>query len=872
MKASELRRRYLEYFVAHEHRLMPSSPLVPNDPTLLFTAAGMVQFKDVFWGRVAPTHGKVTTCQKCFRTTDIEEVGRTAFHHTFFEMLGNFSFGEYFKQGAIELAWAFLTKELGLPVERLSVSVYEDDDEAFSLWSDGIGLPTERITRLGKKHNWWGPVGDSGPCGPDSEIFYDCGADKACGPDCQGVACDCSRYSEIWNLVFMEYDAQEDGSLHPLARKNIDTGMGLERTSAALQGVDSNFDLELFRPIMDAIAAKVPKPIGADAIAYRNTIADHMRGILFLLAEGVFPGNEKQGYVLRRILRRAIRASERLELPTGALATFIDPVIDSLGDVYPEIADIRETAGKLIAREEDVFRRTLRDGERRLQKALDDLSGSGDSILPGEVAFELNDTYGFPLEMTQEIASERGVEIDLDGFERALEAQRKRSRSAIDADVSVHADADRIPAGKAPSTFRGYDTDVLEAVLENAVGQEGKPTQRFVFAETPFYAEAGGQVGDTGTIENLSRPGTAQVSAVTKNDAGVYLHGVTIVTGTFEIGDRCRLSIDAERRRRIERNHTATHLLHKALRETLGAHVKQAGSEVSDEELRFDFSHFEKMTPAQIAQAEDMANQAVLCDLVVEPREMPLAEATKEGAIGLFEDEYRGKELVRVLTVRDPDSGEVTSKELCGGTHVRRTGEIGSIKIVSEESIASGVRRLRALTGDAVLTYIRDRDALAADVRRSLGDDWEAGLKRLRDETQELKRRLDEISSGQVETLRDELVSRAQEIGGVRLIAGRVALAADLLKELADRLEEAATPAVIVLSSESEGRGLVVCKVSAGVEAVNAGTIVRAMSKALGGGGGGPKGFAQGGGPNPDALNDALQIGIDDANRALQAT
>ena len=867
MKASELRRRYLEYFVAHEHKLLPSSPLVPNDPTLLFTAAGMVQFKDVFWGRVVPTYAKATTCQKCFRTTDIEEVGRTAFHHTFFEMLGNFSFGDYFKQGAIELAWTFLTKELGLPVERLSVSVYEDDEEAYALWNDGIGLAPDRITRLGKKHNWWGPVGDSGPCGPDSEIFYDCGADKACGPDCQGVACDCSRYSEIWNLVFMQYDAQEDGSLRPLKKKNIDTGMGLERTSAALQGVDSNFDLELFRPIMDAIAAKAARPIGADAIAYRNTISDHMRGILFLLAEGVFPGNEKQGYVLRRILRRAVRASERLALPSGALATFVDPVVESLGDVYPEIVQIRETAGKLIAREEDVFRRTLRDGERRLEKALDELARGGDAILPGDVAFELNDTYGFPLEMTQEIARERGIEVDLGGFRRALDAQRARSRAVGEAVAAGTADGQVWTGDIATATrFVGYTDDVCDASLVAIDATRGS----MVFAETPFYAEAGGQVADTGTIENLDRPGIADVSRVARNDASATVHSVTIREGTFEPGDRCRLSIDAVRRRRIERNHTATHLLHAALRETLGAHVKQAGSVVSDRELRFDFSHFEKLSPEQIAQVEDIAIRAVLRDLVVEAREMPLAEATEAGAIGLFEDEYRGKERVRVLTVYDPESGDEISKELCGGTHVRRSGEIGSIKIVTEESIASGVRRVRALTGDAILSYIRDRDALAAAVRDALGDDWEAGLDRLRDEIRQLKNRLDEIASGTVERLRDELLSDAEEVEGVRLIGGRVDLASEPLKDLADQLEACAQPAVVVLSSASDGRGLVVCKVSAGVNSVNAGQIVREMSKALGGGGGGPKGFAQGGGPNTGALADALRIGRESARRVLQ--
>ncbi|MBU1049349.1 alanine--tRNA ligase, partial [Candidatus Bipolaricaulota bacterium] len=441
MKASDLRTRYLEFFAARDHMKLPSSPLVPNDPTLLFTSAGMVQFKDYFAGRAAAPYPRVTTCQKCFRTTDIENVGKTAFHHTFFEMLGNFSFGDYFKEGAINLAWEFLTRELAIDPTKLWVTVYQEDDEAYDIWHDVMGVPSERMMRLGKKHNWWGPVGNAGPCGPDSEIHFDTGIEHGCGrPDCEGPACDCNRFSEIWNLVFMQYEAQEDGTLVPLKRKNIDTGMGLERMTTTLQGASTNFETDLFCSVVEAIEAASPRTLSQGDTIYRNTIADHIRAVLFLLSEGLMPSNERQGYVLRRILRRAIRAGEQLELAPGSLATFVEPVIETMGAIYPEIMDSRKLAHRLITREEETFRRTLRDGERRLAKMLDDLEASGERTLPGEAVFELNDTYGFPLEMTQEIAGDRGFSVEILSYEKALEQQRARSRVSIETSTSVRAD------------------------------------------------------------------------------------------------------------------------------------------------------------------------------------------------------------------------------------------------------------------------------------------------------------------------------------------------------------------------------------------------------------------------------------------------
>jgi alanyl-tRNA synthetase len=857
MQSHELRRRYLGFFAERGHKLVPSSPLVPNDPTLLFTAAGMVQFKDYFWGRSEPSFRRATSCQKCFRTTDIEQVGRTAYHHTFFEMLGNFSFGDYFKQGAIELAWEFLTRELGIPGEHFAITVYEEDDEAYAIWRDVAGVPSERIVRLGKDSNWWGPVGETGPCGPDSELHYDTGKERACGPACRGPACDCDRYAEIWNLVFMQYDALENGSFAPLARKNIDTGMGLERATAVLQGVPTNFDTDVFAPLLDAIAHCAGRRLRKEETPYRNTIADHIRGTLFLVADGVMPGNERQGYVLRRILRRAIRAGEKLEMQPGSLSTLVAPVIDSLGKVYPGIVSARDVTVRLINREEDTFRRTLRDGERRLDKITGDMEKSGDKVVPGDLVFELKDTYGYPLEMIEEILAERGLSFDRPAYDRAMAAQRTRSRRVLETTVSISATADvkMVPVGKEPTVFLGYDSTEAESDVENVLPQGQNVIENLVFPQSPFYAASGGQIADTGLAKNLSREGTARIVDVSKNPTGIFLHRVEILDGEFKPGDRCRLTVDVERRRRIERNHTATHLLHAGLRSVLGAHAQQAGSEVTDRELRFDFSHFEKMTPDEIARVEDFANAAVLADYEVPIRDVSLEEAHRRGAIGLFEDEYRGRDKVRLVEVND------VSLELCGGTHVRRTGEIGLIRVVSEESVASGVRRIRAVTGSATLAVLRGQHDRIERLRGALGDDIEVGIEKLRQRVLALEKELASLTAREVAAQGESLISEAETISGVKLIAARVDLASDALKSLADEIEERAQPAVLVLVGASDGRATAVCKVSKSVKGVDAGAVVRAMSKTLGGGGGGGRGFAQGGGPSLDRLGDALAEG-----------
>ncbi len=865
MNSRELREIYLSYFERHGHRRLPSASLIPDDPTLLFTSAGMVQFKDIFWGKAEPRWRRVTTCQKCFRTTDIERVGTTAYHHTFFEMLGNFSFGDYFKEGAIKLAWRFLTQELSLPKERLWVSVYEEDEEAYAIWRDVIGIPEERIVRLGKEHNWWGPVGGQGPCGPDTEIFWDWGEEHACGPDCKGLACDCDRFSEIWNLVFMQYDAGGDGTLRELSRKNIDTGMGLERTTAVLEGVMSDFDTDLFRPICEEIEALTPSRITDHGS--RNLIADHVRALVFLIADGVLPGNEKQGYVLRRVLRRAVRAADRLELPPGILTRLVDPVVVTLGDIYPEIVERRKLVEQVLTQEERAFRRTLKAGERRLLELLSGLSPG--EVLPGEAAFELYDTYGFPLELTQEIAGEQGIHVDREGFEQAMARQRARSRKVTTYEGG--ATSEEAVAAQA-TTFLGYETLEAESELLAILNEEGGELAaagpgeaRFVFSVTPFYAEAGGQIADTGRIENLSRSGWAEVTDVQKSPQGT-LHFVRVIEGEFRPGDRCRLRVDEERRRAIERAHTATHLLHAALRKTLGEHVIQAGSWVGPEELRFDFTHFSALSEEELTEVEQEAFSPVLADIPLVIREMPLEEAKAYGAIAHFEEEYRGKEKVRVVEVPG------VSKELCGGTHVRRTGEIGPIVILSEEAVAAGTRRIRALVGGKARGYLaslRDERKALARLLKVPEEEVSQGVARLLAEVAELRKRLEAMEERLAGLQAQELAAGAEEVGGAKLLGAVVEGGPDHAKRLVDLLADRLGRGAVILGTRAGDRAVVVAKV-AEEPRLSAGELVRAAAARLGGKGGGRPTFAQGGGPNAAALPQAIQAALKLAREKLK--
>ncbi len=861
MTGQELRALYLDYFRREGHAVLPSASLVPNDPTLLFTSAGMVQFKDIFWGKVPPVHPRVTTCQKCFRTTDIERVGTTAHHHTFFEMLGNFSFGDYFKEGAIELAWRFLTRELGLPRERLWVSVYEEDDEAAALWRKVAGLPRERIVRLSKEHNWWGPVGNSGPCGPDSEIYWDWGL-PPCGPDCK-PSCDCGKYSEVWNLVFMQYDAQPDGSLRELARKNIDTGMGLERMAAVLQGVRSNFDTDLFRPIVEAVEGLARGGIPREGLHHRNAVADHIRAVAFLVADGVLPDSKSdRGSVLNKVFVRMLVSADALRIPLDAVSTLIEPVLTTFGDVYPEIRDRAPLTRKVVAAEVESYREI----RKRLERLAEGISPNL-RILPGQTAFTWYDTHGIPKEHIAAFAAERGLGVDWEGFERELEAQRARSRGAHEggstAPLPVSAEGKGSALRETRETeFVGYTALAAEAEVVDVVAE---PEVRLVFDRTPFYAEAGGQVADTGWIENLSRPGRAEVLDVQKSPRGT-VHTVRVHEGEFRHGDRCRLVVDEGRRRKIERAHTATHLLHAALRRVLGDHVIQAGSSVEPEEFRFDFTHFAPLAAEELAQVEGLVYEAVLQDIPLRIEELPLEEAKKRGAIAHFEEEYRGKERVRVVQVPG------FSMELCGGTHVRRTGEIGLLVLLSEEAVGAGVRRLRALVGGAAGHYVADLRRERREVAALLEvpePELAAGVRRVLDEARALRRRAESLE-GELASLRAEgLLASAREVGGTKLLSAIADGGAEDAKRFADALAARLGRCAVVVGARGEGKGVVVAKV-VDEPRLSAGDLVRIASQALGGKGGGRPTFAQGGGPNVQALPEALERALAHAEAQLR--
>ncbi len=863
MQTSQLRESFLNFFLTHGHKVLPSSSIVPNDPTLLFTSAGMVQFKEIFQGARQPLFPRVVTCQKCFRATDIEKVGKTSYHHTFFEMLGNFSFGDYFKEGAIELAWEFLTHELGISPDNLWVSVYEEDDETHSIWQNSIGIPPAKIIRLGKADNWWGPVGNSGPCGPDTEIFYDFGEKKGCGPTCAGVSCNCARFNEVWNLVFIQYDAQLDGTLLPLREIGIDTGMGLERTAALLQGVASNFEIDIFRPLIDQIETAYSGKREEGQIALRNLIADHIRAIVFLIAAGVVPASDKQGYVLRRLLRRTVRASETLHLTPGILPHLVDPVVETMSALYPEIELRSALAKRIITSEESTFRRTLLAGERMLAEIISALLAQNEKIIPGKQVFELYDTYGFPIEMTEEIAAAAKIKIDHTGFEQEMAKQKNRSRAGKKESVSkIKVD----PLHQHGSLFCGYTTDTVvseilqiiplprenqPATLAINAGEEGI----IILRQTPFYAESGGQIADTGEIENQTRHGQGQVVDVQQDASGTFLHQVKVIAGGFSANDLALLKIDSKRRRRIERNHTATHLLHAALRQILGEHVVQSGSRVTEEDLRFDFNHFASVRPAELTAVENIANLILLDDIAVKTTEMPLTEALELGAIAHFDEEYEGKELVRLIQVGH------FSAELCGGTHVRRSGEIGLIKIISEESVAAGKRRIRAVTGDGVLQWVRSEENILTQLRERLGTDPLQGLSRLKEESEQLQTRVNRLTNELLHEKKEAFLRRGEMIDGVMLVVGRLDMGIEELKMMADILLADAARAATLLIGDDGNRAVALCKVTANLNAVAAGKVVREIAALLGGGGGGSRTFAQGGGPDVSKIDAALKQG-----------
>ncbi|AJY52045.1 alanine--tRNA ligase [Halomonas sp. KO116] len=858
MKSAEIRQAFLTFFEKQGHTIVPTSSLVPgNDPTLLFTNAGMVPFKDVFLGRDPRSYVRATSAQRCVRAggkhNDLDNVGYTARHHTFFEMLGNFSFGDYFKQDAIRFAWVFLTETLGLPKEKLWVTVHVSDDEAERIWKDEIGIDPERFSKLDEDNFW--QMGDTGPCGPSSEIFFDHGPEVWGGPPGSPEE-DGDRYIEIWNLVFMQFDRDSQGTLNPLPKPSIDTGMGLERVAAVMQGVHSNYEIDLFQSLLQAAAKATGHP--DTATPSLRVIADHIRSCAFLIADGVLPSNEGRGYVLRRIIRRAIRHGHKL----GAVEPFFHKLVDALdaemGDAYPELHEANDQITRVLLKEEEQFARTLDHGMGLLNAALAELDGK---VLPGETVFKLYDTYGFPFDLTADVCRERGVTLDEEGFQQALEAQRDRARAAsqFGADYSASIELE------GETAFTGYDRLEDQAKVTALVDSEGNALAALeagqkgvvVLDRTPFYGESGGQVGDTGYL--YVGGGRFQVTD-TQKQSGHHLHQGIMVEGSLSVGASVRGEVDASLRAATIRNHSATHLLHKALRMVLGDHVQQKGSLVNAERLRFDFSHFEPMTAEQLAEVERLVNEQILANAPTKIEQMSLDQAKAKGAAALFEAKYA--ENVRVLTIGADDF----SIELCGGTHVTRSGDIGCCHVMSEVGIASGVRRIEAITGENALAYFREQEARLERLGERLKtkpEQVEARVESLVERNRSLEKELEQLKAKLASAAGSDMLNQVQEINGVKLLATQLeGVSGKDLRGILDQLKNKLSSGVIILGVADQAAGKV--SLIAGVTQdltgqVKAGELVNHVASQVGGKGGGRADMAQAGGSQPDALPGALK-------------
>ena len=859
MSATEVRSAFLEFFKERGHRVVPSASLVPgNDPTLLFTNAGMVQFKDVFLGKDQRDYKRAVTSQRCVRAggkhNDLENVGYTARHHTFFEMLGNFSFGDYFKRDAIRFAWEFVTERLRLDPERLWVTVFRDDDEAAQLWESEAGVPRERITRMGEQSNFWA-MGDTGPCGPCSEIFYDHGPQVQGGPPGSPDE-DGDRYVEIWNLVFMQYERSADGKLTPLPRPSVDTGAGLERVAAVMQGVQSNYDIDLFRDLIKSAAEVTASPgVAVDpGSPSLRVIADHIRACSFLVSDGVVPSNEGRGYVLRRIIRRAVRHGYKLGQSQPFFHKLVPVLARAMGDAYPELRERGAQIANVLRAEEERFAETLVAGMAQFEARM---AVAGSQTVPGPLLFLLHDTYGFPPDLTADIARERGLRVDMDGYEREMELQRERARAASKFNVDLRA-GESIAA---QSEFVGYDTLEAESrvvalrrngalVPELQSGEIGE----VVLARTPFYAESGGQVGDTGAL--LGAGGTRFNVADTQKLDKAIVHIGALEGAALAVGDAVTASVDAARRGAVRLNHSATHLLHAALREVLGTHVTQKGSLVAPDRLRFDFAHFQAVTPQELARIERMVNAEIRANAAAHTRLMDYDAAVAAGAMALFGEKYERE--VRVLNF-----GEF-STELCGGTHVSRTGDIGLFRITSESGVAAGVRRIEAVTGEGALDLVAHNDAVLREVgtllrggRDEIADKLRETLERVRAQERDIRTLKDKLASGQG----TDLASGAVDVAGTKVIAARVEGADSAsLRNAVDQLKSRLGSAIIVLAAvESPTKVLLVAGVTADRSGViKAGELVGSVAAQIGGKGGGRPDFAQAGGSKPEALDAAL--------------
>ena len=869
MKAAEIRQTFLKFFESKGHQIVASSPVVPgDDPTLLFTNAGMNQFKDVFLGFDKRSYTRATTSQKCIRAggkhNDLDNVGYTARHHTFFEMLGNFSFGDYFKTDAIAFAWELLTVHFKLSADKLWVTVYADDDEAYDIWHKSIGVPAERIVRIGDNKgaryasdNFW-MMGDTGPCGPCTEIFYDHGPEIPGGPPGSPNE-DGDRYIEIWNNVFMQFNRTEDGVMHKLPKPSVDTGMGLERLAAVLQHVHSNYEIDTFVALLAAAKAAVDSAGAIDCdkgSASLKVIADHIRACSFTIVDGVIPGNEGRGYVLRRIARRAIRHGYKLGARTPFFHKIVAELVNQMGDAYPEIRQAQTRVTEVLKQEEERFFQTIANGMEILEAALANLERSGEKQVDGETAFKLHDTFGFPVDLTADVCRERGVTVDQVGFDAAMTRQREQARAAGKFKMAAG-----LEYNGGATTFHGYDHVVFETAQVTAVYVDGvlvdeaKPGDDAVVVldHTPFYAESGGQVGDAGELRNNTSRFT--VEDTLKIQADVFGHHGRVLEGTVKAGDVFTAKVNAETRSKTIRNHSATHLMHKALREVLGSHVQQKGSLVNAERTRFDFAHNAPVTAEQIAQVEAIVNAEVLANAAATAEVMALDDAQKSGAMMLFGEKYGDN--VRVLSIG-------TSKELCGGTHVGRSGDIGLFKIVAEAGVAAGIRRVEAITGDNALAYLQGLENTVSKVAHTLKSspaDLEHRIHAVLDQVKSLEKELASAKSKLASAQGDELLAQAVEIKGIKVLAATLVGAdAKTLRETMDKLKDKLKSAAIVLAGV-DGDGKV--QLAAGVTAdamgrVKAGELVNFVAQQVGGKGGGKPDLAMAGGSNAAALPAAL--------------
>lgn len=858
-----IRKAFRDFYVSKDHYPGKSASLIPqDDKSLLIINSGMAPLKKYFAGLETPPSKRMTTCQKCVRTGDIENVGKTSRHGTFFEMLGNFSFGDYFKEESLTWGWEFITKVLELPTEKLWSTVYLDDDQAYDIWKK-LGMPEERIVRLGKEDNFW-EIG-LGPCGPCSEIYYDRGEAYGCGKEDCKPGCDCDRYVEFWNHVFTQFSKEEDGSYSDLAHPNIDTGMGLERIACIMQNVDSIFDIDTIRYILEGVleisGAKYEEEGTEETDVSIRIITDHLRSMVFMIADGINPSNEGRGYVLRRLIRRAARHGKLLGIKDSFLSGLADRVITVSGEAYPELVEKQELIKKIIAIEEDRFSQTLDQGIEIIGGYMKDMEKSGEKVLSGENAFKLYDTYGFPLEVTQEILEEKGYSLNMDGFQKAMENQKNKAREGRHVSEDAAWDTNFIE-GLPETVFKGYDNQSMKAIVlavrsENGSQEEIKAHEEGVvyLNETPFYAESGGQIYDTGFM--YTNRGEALVSSVTKSH-GVFAHKVKVTVDSIRVGDEIKAEIHPIRRNLIARNHTATHLLHAALREVVGSHVHQAGSLVTESVLRFDYTHFEPLTNEQLIEVEALVNEKINEFLPVSVVETTMEEAEKMGAMALFDEKYGN--VVRVVSAGD------FSTELCGGTHVKNTGEIGAFKIISETGIASGVRRIEAVTASGIRNNELENQALIQQLCQILKckpDNILVRAEKLSEEHKSQQKELEKIRKAELGGAASSMINEAKEINGIKVITKRFDdTSVDELRGISDDIKASNSNVAMVFAAVNEGKVVFLVSLTDDLveKGLHAGNIVKEVAKIAGGGGGGKANMAQAGAKDPSKIEEAFSV------------